>query len=57
MESQDFEFEKFLVMEAVSLTFHGLDFVIGALQWTGGDRVILVGQDAPAIKGQGFGAR
>ena len=55
MESQDFEFEKFLVTEAVSLTFHGFDFVVGAFQGAGGDRVIIVGQDAPAIEGQSFG--
>ena len=55
METQDFEFEEFLVAEAVSLTFHGLDFVIGALQGTGGNGVIIKSQDAPAKKGQGLG--
>ena len=32
MNRQDFEFEELLVSEAVSLSFHCFDFVVGALQ-------------------------
>ena len=52
MESQDFAFEEFLVTEAVGLMFHGFDFVVGAFQGAGGDRVIVVGQDVPATWGR-----
>jgi hypothetical protein len=35
MNSQDFEYEELLVAEAVSLSFHGADFVVGTLQRAG----------------------
>jgi hypothetical protein len=54
VNSQDFEFEKFLVPESVSLALHGFDLVVGPFQGAGGDRIIIVGQDAPAMEGQGF---
>ena len=41
-------FEEFLITEAVGLMFHGFDFVVGAFQAAGGDRVIVVGQNVPA---------
>jgi len=31
MDGVDFEFEEFVVTEAIGLTLHGTDFVIGAL--------------------------
>ena len=55
MKCQDFEFEEFLVPEAVGLAFHGFDFIIGPFQGAGGDGVVIVSQDAPAVEGQGLG--
>ena len=34
MNGHDFEFEKVLISEAVSLSFHGFDFVVGAFKRT-----------------------
>jgi hypothetical protein len=36
VESQDFKFEKFAITEAIGLTFHGFDLVVGALQGADG---------------------
>ena len=55
MESQDFEFEKFKITESIRLAFHSFDFIIGTLQGSGGDWIVIVSQDAGAIQGQGFG--
>ena len=55
METEDFEFEELVIAEAIGLAFHGLDLVVGALQGAGGDRVVVVGQDALAVFGQGVG--
>jgi hypothetical protein len=54
VESQDFEFEKFKITESIRLAFHSFDFIIGTLQGYGGDWIVIVGQDAGAIQGQGF---
>ncbi len=35
METEDFEFEELTISEAVGLSFHGLDFVVGAFQRAG----------------------
>jgi hypothetical protein len=35
MQRHDFEFEEFVVSEAVGLSFHGIDFVAGAFQRSG----------------------
>jgi hypothetical protein len=32
VKGQDFEFEKFLIPEAIGLALHGLDFVVGPFQ-------------------------
>ena len=49
MESEDFEFEEFVVSESVGLAFHGFDFVVGAFQGAGRDGVVVVGQDAGLV--------
>ncbi len=54
MKSQDFEFEKVLIPEAVSLALHGLDFVVDPFQGTGSNRVIIIGQESTAMQGQGL---
>jgi hypothetical protein len=35
MNPHDFQFEEFIVSEAVSLSFHGFDFIVGAIQRAG----------------------
>jgi hypothetical protein len=55
VKSQDFEFEKFLISEAIGLTLHGLDFVVGPFQGASGDRVIVIGQETTAMESQGLG--
>jgi hypothetical protein len=49
VDGVDFKFKEFLVTEAVGLSFHGFDFVVGAFEWSRGDGVVVVGEDAPGI--------
>src|SRR5665213_3165907 len=53
VQSEDFELEEVGVSEAVCLSLHGFDLVICAFQWPGGDRTVIVGQNTPAMLGQG----
>jgi hypothetical protein len=53
MNSHDFEFKEFEVSKAIGLSFHGFDLVVGALQGSGGDGVVIVGQDAGSMSGHG----
>ena len=46
MDAADFEFEELGVSESVGLSFHGFDFVVGAFQGGGRDRVVVPGQNA-----------
>jgi hypothetical protein len=46
VDGHDFEFEEFQISEAIGLTFHGFDFVVGAFKGSGGDGVVVIGQDA-----------
>lgn len=55
MKGQDFEFEEFVIPEAIGLPFHGFDLIVGPFQGSGGDGVVIIGQDAAAVKGQGLG--
>jgi len=55
VEGFDFEFEVFLVAEAVGLAFEHCDRVVGVFEGTGRDRVIVPGKDAGSIDGQGAG--
>ena len=55
MEAEDFEAEELLISVSVGLTFHGLDFVIGSLERSRGDGVIIVGQDAPGVGAKRLG--
>jgi hypothetical protein len=41
VDGEDFEFEKLLISESISLVFHGLDLVVGSLQRAGGDGVVV----------------
>ena len=46
MEGVDLELEELLVAKAVGLSLHGLDLVVGSLQWSRRDAIVVVGQDA-----------
>jgi len=46
MESKNFEFEEFLIVESIGLSFHGFDFVVGPFEWTGGDRIVVPSENA-----------
>jgi hypothetical protein len=56
VNSQDFEFEKFPISKAMGLALHGLDDVVGPLQWAGRDRIIIRGQETTAMESQGLRA-
>ena len=43
MDGIDFEFEEVFVTEAVGLSFHSFDFVVGSFEGTGGDGEVVVG--------------
>jgi hypothetical protein len=49
--AQDFQLEELVISEPIGLPFHGLDFVVGSFQGTGGDAVVVVGQDTGSIGG------
>jgi hypothetical protein len=49
MDRQDLELEELLITEAICLALHSLDLVVGSLQGTGGDRTIVVGQEASSV--------
>jgi len=49
VKGQDFEFKKFPIPEAIGLSRHSLDFVVGTFQGAGGDRVIVIGQKTAAM--------
>ena len=55
MDGEDFEFEELLISEAVGASFEGFDFVVGPLQRAGRDRVVVPGEDALAVDGEGPG--
>ena len=55
MNCLDFELEEFKVSEAVGLSFHGFDFVIGAFKRPGGDRIIIPGENATTPGGKSIG--
>ena len=44
-----------VVSEAISLTFHGFDFVVDAFQRSGGDGVVVVGQETVGVKAKRSG--
>lgn len=50
MERQDFELGEFMVPEALGLPLHGFNLVIGAFQGTGGNGVIIVGQESHNLR-------
>jgi len=49
VERVDFEVEEFLVAESVVLALHGFDFVVGAFEGSGGDGMIVPGEDALGV--------
>lgn len=49
------EFEEVHVPEAICLPFHGFDLVVGPLEGSSGDGVIVVGQDAGPVSHEGIG--
>src|SRR5713101_1876399 len=53
MDAEDFEFEERAITKAVGLSFHRLDLGVGAFQRSGGDRVVVIGQDAFLVGFQG----
>src|SRR5713101_4708441 len=53
MDAEDFEFEERAITKAVGLSFHRLDLGVGAFQRSGGDRVVVIGQDAFLVAFQG----
>src|SRR5439155_18366720 len=53
MDAKDFEFEERAIAKAVGLAFHRLDLGVVAFQRSGGDRVVVVGQDAFLVAFQG----
>src|ERR1035437_10767906 len=55
MEAKQFEAEEFLVAVAVGHAFEVFDLVVGALQGSGGDGVIVPCQNAVAEAFQGLG--
>ena len=55
MYGEEFEFEEFQVAIAISLPLHEFDIVVRAFQWSGGDGVIVPGQDAAAVLAQRAG--
>ena len=55
MDSHYFEFEKLHVTKAICLTFHGLDFVVGTLEGTVGDREIVIVQKPFSVFRKGSG--
>ena len=55
MDCIDFQDEELVVTKAVGLAFHGLDLVVGAFQGTGGNGVVVVGQQAVGVEAKGSG--
>lgn len=55
MQGIDFENEEFSVSEAVCLSLHGFDFVVGCLQWSGGDGVEVPCEESVFVESQGLG--
>lgn len=55
MAVHDFKFEEFFVSKAICFSFHGFDFVIQSFQGACRNRVIVMGQYAEAVDGNGFG--
>ena len=45
MEPENFQFEELVIAEAVRLAFHGLDFVVDALQGARRDGVVVIVQN------------
>ena len=43
MQGEDLEFEEFQTAEAIGLSFHGLDFVVGVFQGTCRDGIVVRG--------------
>jgi hypothetical protein len=43
VERQDFEFEEFMVAEAIGWALHGSNLAIGGFRGTGRNEVIIVG--------------
>jgi len=46
MESEDFEFEEYMILESMGLSLHRFDFVIGSFEWAVEDWVVVPGEDA-----------
>ena len=51
----DTEHEEGFVSEAVCLSLHSFDLVIGPFQWSGGDPMVVVREDSPAVGSQSLG--
>jgi len=45
----DLEDEEFKIAVSVSLALHGLDFVVGGLQGSRGDGIVVVGEDCRLV--------
>ena len=55
MDAEDFEPEEFGVSRAVSLAFHGFDFVVRAFKGADRDRLVVRGKDSPGVEAERFG--
>ena len=49
LDGEDFEFEEFVVAVAVGLAFHGFDCIVRPFQRSRRDRLVVSGQDTPAM--------
>lgn len=49
MNGYDFEFEEFEISEAIGLPFHGFDFVVSSFERSGGNGIVIIGQDAGPV--------
>ena len=54
MNSQNPEFEEFLVPVAVRLPFERLDLVVGSFHGPRGYRMVVPSQDASSVRGHGL---
>ena len=55
MDGVDFEFEEVFVSEAIGLSLHGFDFVVGSFEGSGGDGEVIVGEDSPSVVAKSVG--
>jgi len=49
VNGHDFEFEEFEISEAIGLPFHGFDFVVSSFERSGGNGIVIIGQDAGPV--------